>query len=301
VQHQPAESLRLLVSVLQRSTSLPVDWVEAREPLRHGRVYVAPPDRHLVVSDDHVLSVKGPRENRVRPAINPLFRTAAAQRGSRVIGVLLTGMLDDGIAGLEAIRRCGGVAVVQDPSEAEYPEMPERAIASVDVDHVVPIAEMGELLGRLVLEEAPAAEIPRDIAIEAQITVAGTLSPADVEAIGEQAPLSCPECSGPLWRVGQGGASTYRCYTGHSLSNQVMLAAQSDEVERALWAAVRALSDRAGVLEKLAEDEERRGRAYNVMYRDRAREARAQAEEARRFLLSLHTKRPLAEEGDSSR
>ena len=285
VQHQSRESTQL-GSVLAAESSLPLAVVRERCRLEPSRVYLAPPDRHLVVEDDDVLSTHGPRENRSRPSINVLFRSAAAARGGRVIAVQLSGLLDDGVAGLDAVRRCGGLVVVQDPDDAEFDEMPRRALAALDPDHLTSLDALPGLLGTLVKQRAPAIDIPRDIAIEARLSGLGQNSPAEVEAIGEQIPSTCPDCGGPLWQVGHGDTAIYRCHVGHALSTRTLLGAQTDSIERSLWVAVRALTERAAMLDKLADDD-RTGRTAKE-YRKRAREAMVHSEQARRFLISLH-------------
>jgi len=284
VLHQARES-GALDRILGADSVLPVGFVTDRLRLEPSRVYLALPDRHLVVEGDHVLSTHGPRENRSRPSINPLFRSAAAARGGRVIAVQLTGMLDDGVAGLEAVRRCGGLVVVQDPDDAEFDEMPRRALEALDADHVVTIDALPALLETLADETAPAVEIPEDIAIEARLSGLDRSFPSDVDAIGEQVPVACPDCGGPLWQVGRGEAAVYRCHVGHALSARALLGAQADDIERSLWVAVRSLSERAAMLNRLARDGG--GRTADD-YRERADEALTHSEQARRFLLSLH-------------
>ena len=271
--------------VLARDSRLPVAFVEERRPLEAAHVYLAPPDRHLVIEDDHVLITNGPRENRSRPSINPLFRSAAAARGGRVIAVQLTGLLDDGVAGLDAVRRCGGLVVVQDPADAEFDEMPRRALESLDADHVTTLDALPDLLATLAGKAAGEADIPDDIAIEARLSGLDRSRPADVEEIGERVSVACPDCGGPLWQVGRGGTATFRCHVGHALSARALLGAQSEDIERSLWVAVRSLSERAAMLDRLARHD--RGRSADD-YRERADEAAAHSEQARRFLLSLH-------------
>lgn len=294
VQHQSAVSGRL-VSVLDAATKLPVVSVDGEQKIHAGRVYVAPPDVHMVLSEGKVLSTRGARENRARPSINVLFRTAAAERGSRVIGILLTGMLDDGVAGLHAIKRCGGLVVVQDPRDAEFPEMPRHALESVDVDHVRPLMELPALLSQLIQEPAPPVAIPEDIVIEARLSGPGPSTVPQVEAIGEHVSFACPECGGPLWKVGKSGTTMYRCHTGHALSARTLLESQAEELEHSLWAAVRALGERAATLTKLAESSESRNPKAAEGFRERAVEAKTHSEQARQFLISLRITRPEAD------
>ena len=290
VQHRSRNSPGLLGAVLQFSTPLPVRTVAGRMPIAPGEIYLAPPDEHLVIFDDSVLATGGARENRSRPSINPLFRTAAAARGSRTIGVLLTGQLDDGVAGLATIKRCGGVAVVQDPADAEFPDLPTRAIEAIAVDHVVPLAQMGTLLEELVREEAPDVGIPRDVTIEAEFSGPAGSNATAIDSIGQHTTTSCPDCGGPLWRVGDGEAAIYRCSIGHALSEPHLLESQAEEIERALWVAVRTLGERASLLNSLAIHAEQRGR-QSEREREAAVEANEQEAILRNFLVGLRERK----------
>src|SRR5262249_59710213 len=185
------------------------------ERVEAGRVYVAPPERHLLLHDSHVLLRRGPRENLVRPAIDPLFRSAAASFGGRVIGVILSGALNDGTAGLHAIKRYGGIAIVQDPDDAPVPEMAVSALKHVDVDCSVPIARMGEVLLRFVAKPAGATPaIPIDVRLEAVIAAQELGEMVSEDRLGEPAPFSCPECQGTLWEIADPSMLRYRCRVG---------------------------------------------------------------------------------------
>jgi two-component system chemotaxis response regulator CheB len=220
-----------------------------------------------------VILAGGPRENHSRPSINRLFHSAAACCAGRSIGVLLTGMLDDGVAGLAAIERAGGVTVVQDPADAAYPEMPRNAIASMQVNHVVSLDGLGPLLVRLIDREGPA-------------------DPGELERLGRQTPLSCPECGGPMWEAGEPQARTYRCHLGHAATGREMLRRQDQEIERALWAAARALQERATTWSRLAADSRAFGHDLAAVdYDRRSLEAHDQAARARTFLLELQRPR----------
>ncbi|MBA3541317.1 MAG: hypothetical protein H0T79_17025 [Deltaproteobacteria bacterium] len=193
--------------------------------------------------------------------------------------------LADGAAGLAAIREVGGRAVVQDPSEAEYPDMPTAALAQVGADFTVPLSEIGATLRALVVEPAPTLPIPHQVALEAALD-RGPASPEVVGRLGEQTALSCPECHGPMWQVGN--ARRYRCYLGHAATARTMLADSHQDVERALWMAIRSLHDRAGTYETLARDAERVGNSLSAtQYHTKARETRDATELARQFMLEL--------------
>jgi two-component system chemotaxis response regulator CheB len=288
VQHLAPTSSALLAGILDRSARVAVAWAEQGAAIVPGQVLVAPPDAHLLVADGHVHLSGGARENHSRPSIDKLFRSVAAAYGSRAIGVLLTGMLDDGVAGLLAIRAAGGIVVVQDPADAAFPELPGRALQVLEPDHVLPIDAIGALLVKLVGGMVPVVATPSEIALEAEIDLRGAVPPEQMHALGAQAAIACPECHGPMWTVGNEQARRFRCYLGHAHSARDLLDANAKEVESALWSAVRSLNDRAMTLETLGQDARRMGYTQAAENYDRpAKEARRQAELARKFLLDL--------------
>lgn len=244
----------VLPAILTRAGRLPAVHPFDGQPLHYGRIYVAPPDRHMTISGDAIRVVHGPTENGVRPAVDPLFRSAARTFGSRVIGVVLTGSLDDGTAGLAAVKDAGGIAIVQDPREAFAPSMPRSAMEAVAVDHVLPLAEIPILIGALAAEAAGAG---RDQITPHLEPMEPDLSQEDIALEPEDRPgrvsvFSCPECHGALWEAEEAGILRFRCRVGHVYSSESMLAAQTDSVDRASWAALRALEERAALTRKLA-------------------------------------------------
>jgi two-component system, chemotaxis family, protein-glutamate methylesterase/glutaminase len=301
VLHVPPSTPSALPGILTREGPLSAEHAVDGAPILPGRVYVAPPDHHLVVHPGHVQLTRGPRENRVRPAIDVLFRTAAVAHPGRVIGVVLSGALDDGAAGLVAIKQCGGLAVVQDPLDARVPSMPEAALEAVDADHVVPASEMGALLSYLVdTWSGGLATTPPDVQIEADASTSddprATLAAA---ALGGRAILACPDCGGVLSETSSGGRPHYRCHTGHAYSIGALLEAQGDDVEQALAVAVRVLQERVILLEAMARD--RRGRGYPVsgeQYTTRAADL-FRHELALRQLLTRVGTAPVATPGES--
>lgn len=218
-----------------------------------GRIYIAPPDTHLLLKPNTMLVRKGARENLSRPGVDPLFRSAAVAYGPRVIGLVLTGTLDDGAAGLVAIKRCGGVTIVQDPKDAAYSAMPQYALDSLDVDHCVPISDMGELLAALVTEpHGKARRIPRDIRTEAGIAERVSSDVAQVEGLGAQVPYDCPNCGGVLWEMKVPRTRRYRCHTGHSFTAQALLVSQSEKIEEMLWISLRMFEEQKNLLKSMA-------------------------------------------------
>jgi two-component system chemotaxis response regulator CheB len=288
VQHMGPTENPYLVDILRRASKLPVAWVEQGERFARGRVYVCPPDTHLLFTDDHFRLASGPRENHARPSIDKLFRSAAAEHGGRTIGVLLTGMLDDGVAGLRQIQEAGGIAIVQDPDDAAFPELPARALLALKPDRVLPVSGIPGALMSLCKQPSAHTQVSRALAIEAEIDRVGPVDPATLNGLGTQTPVACPDCKGPTWLVGDENARRYRCYLGHVTSARQLLIQESLEVEAALWSAVRALSERAITLETLATDADRTGRGSAAeLYAQRAKETRGHADLARKFLLDV--------------
>lgn len=288
VQHMSTSSPGHLANIIQRATPMIVRWAEQGEPIEHGHVYLAPVDYHLQIEDEHVRLVAGPRENNARPSINRLFRSVAASYRGRAIGVLLTGMLDDGVLGLTSIQRCGGATVVQDPADASYPDMPRAALEAIVPDHVVGLGEMGALLAQLTTEPAPDDDTPVDVALHARLDTREHADPRELDALGPKTELICPDCGGPMWDVGYGRVRHYRCYLGHANGARSMLAGQANEVERSLWVAIRSLQERASTFADLARSARKAGTELAAeSYESQARDARDHAERARNFLLDL--------------
>ena len=246
----------MLPQILNYNSSLTAHHPVDREAIQQGKIYVAPPDHHLLVNRGYVQLTRGPKENRSRPAIDPLFRTAARYYGPRVVGVILSGSLDDGTAGLAAIKQRGGLAVVQDPREALFSGMPQSALDNVEVDHCLPIAEIAPLLARLVLEPAEAEDaypVTERMDFESYVPQMKEISMEDIERIGEPSVFTCPECHGTLWEVHDGDLLRFRCHVGHAFSADSLMAEQSEALEGALWAALRALEENAAFSRRMAE------------------------------------------------
>jgi two-component system, chemotaxis family, protein-glutamate methylesterase/glutaminase len=248
----------MLPEILSKAGALPASHPSGVEEIRHGRIYVARPDCHMILTDRHVQAVHGLKENRTRPAINPLFRSAAAAYGPRVAGVILTGLQDDGVSGLAEIKRQGGVAVVQDPSTALFQSMPNNAIGHVDTDFIVPLEQVAGVISTL-------ATTDRIVKTEQEPMKKTLLE------------IKCPECAGPLWEERQGLIVEYRCRVGHAYSPLALIEEQEDVVEKTLWSSVIALQNAAKVTEALAE-------TLGPNSAEDVRQKRAQAEAIREML-----------------
>jgi two-component system chemotaxis response regulator CheB len=250
-----------------------------------GEIVFAPPDHHLVVKPGHVCVKRTPRENLWRPSVDVLFRSAAVAYGPRVTAVILSGALDDGSAGLSAVKRCGGMAIVQSPAEADVASMPESAIRNAAVDHVLETAAIAPALERLSRKEPlPEVRIPDDLVLEAQFAESGQPSAEANQALGELSEFTCSECSGPLWKR-NGEMLRYRCLTGHAMGAQSLEEGLNRNLDAALWAAIRQFEQRANLCSKMAADERAKGRALTAaVYDEREREARDFAKSLRNML-----------------
>jgi two-component system, chemotaxis family, protein-glutamate methylesterase/glutaminase len=287
VLHVPPTGTSALPGILGRSGPLPASHVKDGEPIEPGRIYVAPPDHHLLVRAGHVHLARGPRENGHRPAVDPLFRSAAREYTTRVVGVVLSGALDDGSAGLVAVKSRGGLAVVQDPADALYSGMPVNALQHVAVDHVLPAAAMGELLARLVGEPAaePPGPAPTDMKVEVEME-GFSLAAMESGHPGEPSGFSCPDCHGVLWAIQDGGLERFRCRVGHAWSPESLITRQSESLEAALWVALRSLEERAALAGRLAEPARRRGHTITATrFQEQATEAQQAARMVRDLLL----------------
>jgi two-component system chemotaxis response regulator CheB len=263
VHHFPANSVSALPSILTRAGALPAVHAVHDQEVQPGRVYIAPPDRHMLLVQNRIHLSRGPRENGHRPAVDPLFRSAAREFGARVIGVLLSGSLDDGTVGLMAVKQHGGLAVVQEPGEAVYPAMVQSAIERVGVDLVLPVEEIAQLLTRLTREpvasqEGKTAMLPEEEEVQ-DPAESGTAAIAEGPFPGPPSSLTCPDCGGAIWEQVEGELVRYRCHVGHAYTVDSMVGAQAALVEAALWTAVRALEEKAQLSRRLEERSRKRG------------------------------------------
>lgn len=234
--------------LLNAAGVMPAKHGEEGEAIRPGQIYVAPPDRHMIVVDGHIRLPRGPKENWARPAIDPLFRSAAEGFGRRAIGVILTGNLNDGSAGLYELKRRGGIAIAQDPEDAAHSDMPASAAAHVDLDYCLPLAEIPGLLAKLLNEEegAVTADPQKQAAGNGGALVEG-------EVFDRPITITCPDCGGALRRGEVGTMLKYACHIGHTYTAEAMAAAQFDDMEKVMRAAERILNERAEFCRQMAE------------------------------------------------
>jgi two-component system chemotaxis response regulator CheB len=282
-----------LADILSRAGPLPAHSARDDEPFQPGHIYIAPADRHLVLEPGRLRLTHGPRENLFRPAIDPLFRSAARHYGPRVAAVLLTGGMGDGAAGLLAVRNAGGVAIVQDPDEAFNAGMPRHALEVDGADHVLPLAEIAPMLERLARQSAPPLEttaVTDPLNHMSEVVNQDMAAQAQNERLATPSVYSCPECGGVLWQVDQQELVRFRCHVGHVYHAESLLADQAAVLEAALWTAVRGFRERATLSRQLSEGERRKGKEEAAdRYSDQAELAERQGDSILKHLLDPET------------
>jgi two-component system chemotaxis response regulator CheB len=262
VLHIPAHTPSALHDILDRAGPLPCSPVVDGEAVCDGRIYVASPDRHLMIDGERVRLTRGPREGRVRPSADVLFRSAAYACGARVIGIVLTGMLDDGTAGLWAVKDRGGLTLVQSPEETPFPSMPQSAIDNVEVDAIVPLAKMPALLMKWTSEEIEAGEetlMTKGMELETRIALEDDALEKGVMHLGPTTAFTCPECHGVLVKIQEGPIIRFRCHTGHAYSMQSLLAELDEEMDDTLWNAIRTFEERVMLLREMENTARKKG------------------------------------------
>jgi two-component system chemotaxis response regulator CheB len=292
VWHMSPDVTGLLPQVLNRENTLLASNALDNEAIKFNHIYVAPPDKHLLLAKGRVRVTRGPKENRFRPAVDPLFRSAAESYGRRVIGIILSGALDDGTAGLWTIKSRGGLAIVQEPAEADFPSMPESALAAVEVDYRVPLAEMATLLGRLTAETVTEAsdiamEEQRKTTIETHIAAQKPALGQGVLTLGTLTPYACPDCHGVLLAITDGDIIRYRCHTGHAHSADSLLATITEHIEDTLWSAIRGVEESILLLNNLGDHyADKNQPKLAAMYFKKAQEAESRAETMRQTVFN---------------
>lgn len=299
VQHLSPYAPSILPQILSRSGHLTAVHPKDGDILMKNTVYVAPPDHHLLVEADKLIVKKGPKENRFRPSIDALFRSAAYNYGPRVIGVVLSGLLDDGTSGLWSIKRHSGLGIIQHPDDAEFPSMPQNVMEYVEVDHAVPVKEMGSLLHRLTQERAPEAPMLdkwEEKRLRMEINIAAQDNAFDMGLLeeGPFTPLTCPECNGALVQFTEGKIMRYRCHTGHAFTDSALLAGVTKSVEESLWKTVRALEEAILILQQSARQFEKAGKEETaaLFYR----KAKATHEQAQNIRNQIFKQERLSED-----
>lgn len=283
VLHVPPYSPSGLPQILSDAGPLKARHAIDDEQIERGQIYVAPPDHHLLIENDRTLVRRGPKENRFRPSVDALFRSAANQYGSRVIGIVLSGALDDGTSGLWSIQRLGGTTIVQEPADARQSAMPQNAMESVEIDHVCKSDQMGALVARLCSEEITVTqrvsqEELKRLALEVEIAIRDNAFQQGIMKWGDLTPFTCPECQGALVKVSEGNLSRFRCHTGHAFSTSALLAGITEAVEDLMWQTMRGLEETTMLLEEMAERFAKSEDSKTAqLFMEKANESRAQA------------------------
>ena len=292
VLHIPPNLVSTLPQILSQKGPLRAVHPTDGEQIKPGHVYVAPPDQHLLIEADRVLVKRGPKENRNRPSVDALFRSAAYSHGARVIGIVLSGALDDGTSGLWSIKRLGGITIVQDPAESSFDSMPSNALSQVDIDYCLSVHKMGALLSRLTREARPsepdnAAQDRHRMHVEVSVAVDGDAFRKGVMEIGQLTPFTCPECQGVLVRLTEGKLTRFRCHTGHAYSASALLSGVMGKIDESYWAVMRSLEEAAMLLEQIGNNltNEGQGKAAKI-FLDRSKAAMEQSRQLRDAVLS---------------
>jgi len=288
-QHLPSYSNSALDRVLSDAGHLPVSFAQHGDTLRRGQIFLAPPGCHLIADGDRLVLGKGPRENNVRPAIDPMLRSVAVCCGPRAIGVVLTGTLGDGASGLKAIQQCGGISVVQDPDDAAFPEMPRTALNRSMPDHIVRLADLPLLLNSLV--QRPAGDpkpCPESVRFEVGIASGQKASMRDMDRLGRRSVLTCPDCNGVMWEIDDDDLLHYRCHVGHAYGSEMMNLALDENLRRALGSALRALEERIAMTERLRKQASDRGHNQSAdIWMRRIEEIETEAEALRKAIIRV--------------
>lgn len=293
VMHLQAATRSRLCEILQKRTPLAVRVGHDGEEIRPGHIYVARPDHHLLVNGETMRVTRGPRENRARPSVDTLFRSAAYAYGSRTVGVVLSGALDDGTAGLWAIKDRGGTTIVQDPARAEHSSMPESAVRHVRIDHVLAVPDIAPLLVRLSREKCDGIDDPpasKEMDIENKIAHEAKGLQLGVMDLGPKTAYTCPECHGVLVKLKEGGLPRFRCHTGHAYSISTLMAEVTESVEHRLWDGIRAIEEGMMLLQEAAAHARSDGRPDLADLLDlKANQAEQRAHTVRRAVLASET------------
>ena len=292
VVHTSPDAPGVLDVVFGTAGPLPARLAENGERILPGRIYVARPDHHLIIEPGRVRLTRGPKENRFRPAVDPLFRSAAQTYGPQVVGIILSGGLDDGTSGLWAVKQLGGTAIVQDPAEAAAPSMPQSALRHVHVDHVLSVDAIAPLLTRLVVTPADADEgerdrpMPEQIDVEVKIASEEKARQAGLMKLGTPSKYACPECHGVLLQMKNATPPRFRCHTGHGYTLESLLSEMDEAIEDSLWNAIRALEERVMLIRQAAEHLRETHDAGDADLEARAEETQRRADLVRQAVLT---------------
>ncbi len=278
-----------LANHLEKHTTYKCRIPEDNEEIKAGHLYLAPANYHMFLKPDTIRLLHGAKENRWRPSIDVLFRSAAAAYDSRVTGIILSGMLDDGTSGMSAIKRSGGICIVQEPSEAEFTSMPENVINNVEVDYRVLVTDIGYILADIVSKPSEHQQIPDDVKTEASITERMISSIPEMQKLGVHSNYACHDCGGNLWEIVNDPAKRYRCHTGH-VYNEVLLAnLQIEKIEESVWVSIRMMEERRNLLVSMSLNKEI-GESVRERFDERARQLVEYIDTLKSMLITIGKK-----------
>lgn len=276
----------MLVERLQKHTVLKCKIPKHKEVIRSGHIYVARPDHHMMLKGNTILVGKGPMENRYRPSIDALFRSAAAEHSSYVIGIILSGFLEDGAWGMMAIRRSGGTCIIQHPEEAKYPDMPLSVARHLKPDFSISVKDMGRAILSVLSKTRKKSQVPGNVIAEARLAEKVSIGMDNLKELGTHSLYSCPDCGGGLWEIKANGEKNYRCHVGHAYTEVALLGAMETTTETALWTALRIVEERRNLLTRMAAKEKGPGtKSMQGHYKKRAAELEQQIQQIRRVLF----------------
>ena len=278
-----------IANAFQRETSLICREASNEVLLEKGHLYVAPPDFQLMLKDDHLRLNEGPHENKYRPSIDVLFRSAAVNYGHRVVGIILTGLFDDGTSGMSAIKRSGGLCIVQSPEEAEYPDMPRSVLNKIAVDYQANLQEIPAVITEILKKPLPPEKpVPKELQIEAEITENMMSNINEMKEIGDRSDFICPDCGGGLWALKNDPMNRYRCHTGHVYTENLLHDLQEEKIEESIWVSIRMLEEKENLLLLMAKRENEEGEMeLSSFHKSRLEDTRKHISRLKSFLSKL--------------
>ncbi|MCS3796863.1 chemotaxis protein CheB [Niastella sp. OAS944] len=279
----------ILVNRLQKCTTLHCASAVDAQAIEPGHIYIAPADHHLIVTAGAMHLRKGPSENRWRPSIDVLFRSAAVHYSERAIGIVLTGLLDDGTSCMKAIKKCGGTCMVQNPAEAAYPDMPQSVLDNSVVDHILGVTAMGQAIQKTIAEKKlTGVEVPYELKAETRLMENSITNIDEISKLGNHSVYTCPDCGGGLWEIKEADQTRYRCHIGHAFSQNDLLKKQFEALNGTLWVALRMMEERKNLLVKITrQDESRNMHTLAEMHADQARELETHINNLKELLFNI--------------
>jgi len=280
----------ILLGRMKKNTKLLCKIANDNEPIEPGTIYLAVPDAHLLVKDKNILLGHGPRENRFRPSIDVLFRSIAADFGERSIGIILTGFLNDGTVGMNAIKQSGGYTIVQDPNEAEYPDMPLSVLETMEADYCTSLKKMGDAILQTTKNAGVKGITPPEVVtLESKLSERAATSIERVSQLGNKSIYACPDCGGGLWQIDKPSIH-YRCHIGHSYTEKDLLYKQSESIEHTLWVSVRMMEERRLLLLKNATSYNEKGlQKLSEQYSERAEQMQTHILKLKELLFKINS------------